>query len=220
MFDWLLDPNVAYLVLIAGIWVSITAAYMPGSGILEAIAAGIVIGGVALLAMLPTNWIGAVILLIGAVIFFVLPFLKPRAALLALSGLVLQGIGSLTLFPTQPVSPVLIAIITLISLGYFYYLLLPALNTRWRKGEMLDDETMVGEIGEVVRRLDPVGVVRLRGETWTARAVPGESAIEVGQFVRVVEQQTLTLYVEPVKQKRIETSEAQEQDSEVIANGN
>lgn len=218
MFDWLLDPNVVYLILIAGIWVSITAAYMPGSVILEAIAAAIMIGGIILLTVMPTNWLGAVILLVGAVIFFILPFLKPRAAPLALSGLVLQGIGSVMLFPTQPVSLLLIAVITLISLGYFYYLLLPALNTHWRKGEMIDDESMVGEIGEVVKRLDPVGVVRVRGETWTARAIPVDSAIEVGQVVRVVEQQTLTLYVEPAKYKRIETSEAQ--DPEVVANGN
>lgn len=218
MFDWLLDSNVAYIILVAGIWVSITAAYMPGTGILEAIAAAIIIGGVILLTQMPTNWIGAVILLIGAIIFFVLPFLKPRAALLALGGLVIQGIGSLMLFPTQPVSLLLIAVVTIVSLGYFYYLLLPALNTHWRKGEMLDDETMVGEIGEVITTLDPVGVVRVRGESWSARAVPSDSVIEAGQVIRVVEQQTLTLFVEPTKHKRLETSEAQ--DMEVSTYGN
>lgn len=199
---WLLDPNVAYMALLIGLWLSITAAYMSGTGVLEAAAAIVLLGTLVLLTNLPTNWVGVVIVLIGTAIFFGLPFLKPRAALLALGGLALQGVGSLLLFPTAPVSPLLIGVVVLISLGYFYFLLLPALNTHWSKGELLDDAPLTGEIGYVLQPLTPVGVVRVRGETWTGRAVPADSAIAEGQMIRVVDQQELTLFVEPVKQKR------------------
>ena len=64
---------------------------------------------------------------------------------------------------------------------------------------MLEDEPLIGVQGYVQRALDPVGTVYVRGESWTARSA---EKLEKGTEVAVVEQDGLTLYVEPIKQKR------------------
>ena len=53
--------------------------------------------------------------------------------------------------------------------------------------------TMVGSIGKVVRPLAPEGLVRIKGELWTAES--GEGDIVVGKEVTVVREEGLKLYV-------------------------
>jgi membrane-bound serine protease (ClpP class) len=60
-------------------------------------------------------------------------------------------------------------------------------------------EGLVGEPAEVVAPLVPNGTVRLRGEIWRARSgLP----VEVGERVRVVSVDGLTLEVEPGERHR------------------
>ncbi len=54
--------------------------------------------------------------------------------------------------------------------------------------------SMVGIKGEVIRSLAPEGIIRVKGELWTARSAAG-SLVE-GQRVVVVDQQRLKLVVE------------------------
>ena len=90
-------------------------------------------------------------------------------------------------------------------------LLMPALAAynvfTYRKGiEALRTEpmpgltSMVGIEGEVVRGLAPAGVVRVRGELWTARVAAGSFAaggsLAKGRRVIVVDQDRLKLVVE------------------------
>ena len=55
--------------------------------------------------------------------------------------------------------------------------------------------TVIGAEGTVLRPLDPVGVVRVRGESWTARSTAGP--VPAGATVRVAGVAGLTLEVEP-----------------------
>lgn len=57
--------------------------------------------------------------------------------------------------------------------------------------------SLVGERGVVKSRLDPAGYVQVRGELWKAERRDSGSAIEDGQFVRVLATKGLTLFVEP-----------------------
>jgi membrane protein implicated in regulation of membrane protease activity len=56
-------------------------------------------------------------------------------------------------------------------------------------------ETLIGAIGRVVKNCRPDGSVRVRGEIWLARC---ESGASVGQRVRVVGRERLTLLLEPI----------------------
>jgi membrane-bound serine protease (ClpP class) len=55
-------------------------------------------------------------------------------------------------------------------------------------------ETLIGSTARVDRRCHPLGEVRVRGETWQARC---DTGADVGDEVRVVGREGLTLIVEP-----------------------
>jgi membrane-bound serine protease (ClpP class) len=57
--------------------------------------------------------------------------------------------------------------------------------------------SMLGTRGEVVKRLDPEGMVRIRGETWKAKSAGRK--IEKGAEITVVGQKGLKLIVEKKK---------------------
>src|SRR5690606_41205748 len=110
-----IDPNLIYLALIFGLWLGVTATYVPGTGILEVVAAVMMIGAVGLLANMPTNWGAVVLLVVGALTFIVIPFLKHQLVPLAIGGLILQAVGGLFMFDGLQVSPVIIALIVVLS---------------------------------------------------------------------------------------------------------
>jgi membrane-bound serine protease (ClpP class) len=119
-----IDPNLVFLVLLAGMWLSVTAAYVPGTGVLELLAAIGVIASVVVLAAMPTNWLSVVAIVVGTFGFFMIPLLNRRLVLVAFVGLALQVIGSLTLFNGTSVSIPLLVVIIIASLLYYRFALL------------------------------------------------------------------------------------------------
>ena len=194
-----IDPNLIYLLLIVGLWLSVVAVHLPGTGVAEVLAIAGVGGSLVALANLPTNWGALVLIVFGVLSFLVMPFLDRRLLLLAVGGLVLQAVGSLTLFRGTSVSPALIAVTIAASLVYYRFALLRIFNYRHISPARIEDQSIIGEEGYVKSALDPVGTVYVRGETWTARS---EHKLDKGAQVAVIEQNGLTLYVEAVKQKR------------------
>jgi membrane-bound ClpP family serine protease len=199
----LVDPNIVYLALVGGLWLAVTAMYMPGTGILEVLAGAMVIGAVVLLAGMPTNWIAVVLILLGTSAFLILPFVSARYRHAGLVGLAIQTLGSLFLFQGTSVFVPLIAVIAVISYLYHHYVLLSVRPAALSGGTaMLDDHPMEGEHGVVTTELKPIGTVRARGETWTARIRDGFAALPSGTSIIVVKQEGLTLIVEPEKAKQ------------------
>lgn len=194
-----LDPNLVYLILIAGLWLSVTAAYLPGTGIVEVLAIGGVIVALFVLANMPTNWLAVLLLVVGVLGFLIMPFIDQRFALLSVGGLILQALGSLFLFNGLSVSLPLIAVTIGAALLYHRFALLRVLETHRAQPAMLEDEPIIGASGYVQKALDPVGTVYVRGESWTARAADD---LPPGTPITVVEREGLTLYVEAIKSKR------------------
>ena len=107
-------------------------------------------------------------------------------------------LGGLFLFdpavPNARVSRPLIAVVAIALTAFFTLVLRAVLRARFtpvRTGS----HVVVGAEGVVVRDLDPTGVVRVRGETWTAES-PGEP-VPAGAKVKVVAVRGLTLEVVP-----------------------
>lgn len=205
------DPNLVYLVLVLGIWMAVTAAYMPGTGIVEALAVVLAVGGLLLLASLPTNWFAALLVLVGGVLFLVVPFVEERYRMIAFGGLALQVLGSLFLFNGLYVSPVLIFTIALLSLAYYRFVLTPLLHTHHQSAALRTDRPLIGEYGRVQSALNPSGMVRVQGESWSARASEDSpTPIPVDATVVVLEQEGLTLIVAPEHPKRKQQPEPEE----------
>lgn len=195
----MIDPNVIYMALVLGLWMGVTAIYMPGTGIAEVLALLGVGGAVFALISLPTNWFAVILLVIGVLSFMIVPFVRREYAPLALLGLVLQGIGGWVLFydGTQ-VSPVLIALTLVIPLGYHQWILLPMLD-KARTQPVIDKEsTLIGARGRVVKALDPTGTINVQGELWTATS---DQPLPPGAEVVVLEREGLAVIVEKVKEK-------------------
>ncbi len=194
-----LDPNLVYVILIIGLWLVVTAAYIPGTGVAEVLAfVGVAVALVAL-ANLPTNWWAVILIVVGVLSFLMMPILNQRFAALSIGGLALQAVGSVFLFNGTGVSLPLIVVMIAVALGYHRFALLRILEFNRSAPAMLDDQPLVGAHGYVQSALDPVGTVYVRGESWTARS---EHNLKVGAEIVVVEQSGLTLFVEAVKLKR------------------
>lgn len=59
-----------------------------------------------------------------------------------------------------------------------------------------DHVSMIGQRGIVVRRLDPCGYVRIRGELWKAETKDRTQTVEKGRAVTVLNAKGLQLYVQ------------------------
>lgn len=206
------DPNVVYLALVFGLWVAVTAAYVPGTGVIEGIAL-IGVGGafLALLGM-PTNWVAVLALVIGVLSFLVIPFVNSRLARLAEAGLILQVIGGLFLFNKLTVSWVLVAMTVAMALAYHHLALLPLLRRARQQATIIDDDNrLVGMTGRMVNASEPfgttyVGSANINGEQWTAYS---DAPLSRGDVVRVIEREGLQLYVEMIKNKQTPQHESE-----------
>ena len=59
--------------------------------------------------------------------------------------------------------------------------------------------SMIGECGLAKERLAPAGYVQIHGELWRAVKIDDGPPIEIGQSVKIVRMDGLTLFVAPVK---------------------
>jgi len=196
----LLSPNIVYLLLMAGLWLSATGTYIPGTGVVEVVGGGLILLTLYLLTLLTTNWIALILLVVGASVFFILPLLKPDWIRIAEVGLLVQAVSSFFLFADGVVSPVLIVGSVLLAWAYHHMILKAILKQQRQLSSTQKDEFLVGTRGRVVAPIEDKGTVQVKGELWSARST---SRLESGTEVVVTEQNGLELKVE--KAKRDET---------------
>lgn len=192
-----ISPNILYLVILLGLWIGVTAIYIPGTGIAEILSAILIIGALLILTRLPTNWLAVFFMVVGITGFLIGPLFSSRWAQFAEVGLFLQAIGGYLLINGQPVSLLLIAITIAFAILYYRLVLLPVLRANQRPKE--ESESLIGMVGRVVAPIKPVGTVHVAGELWTARS---KESLEKDAEVIVIAQQGLELTVEKAKRDR------------------
>lgn len=199
------DPNFAYVVLVFGLWLAVTAVYMPGTGFFELIAIAMLAGALYILLMLPTNWLAMLLMITGILGFILMPFFGLKFAPVAISGLALQGAGSFFLFNGISVSPMVIAFTLALSLAYHQFVLTPTLRRLQTVNEqpIEREDRMIGLRGRVTRALDPIGTVQVDSELWTATS---HESLTEGTPIVVVGREGLSLLVEPLKRKEEQAS--------------
>jgi membrane-bound serine protease (ClpP class) len=192
------DPNIALVLLMIGIYGILFEFWNPG-----AILPG-VIGGISLilaltaLAVLPVNYAGLALLLLGIGLMVAEAF-SPSFGIAGIGGIAAFALGALLLFdPAQSDIPIriswqVIAGMTALSALFFAGVLGFAVRAR-RRPVRAGAERMIGAIGEVADWTATSGRVHLDGELWNAQS---SQALSEGQRVRVVGRAGLTLAVEP-----------------------
>jgi membrane-bound serine protease (ClpP class) len=199
--EFLQDPNVVYVLLMAGLWVSATGTYIPGTGVAEVVGAALLIGTLYLLSLLTVNWLAVIALVVGAGVFFLLPLFKSEREHFAIGGLALQAVASFALFSGAAVSPLLIGMAVLLAWLYHRSILRSILRQQRELSSTQKDEFLVGEHGRVMGAIDGRGTVHVRGELWTARS---HARLESGTEIVVTQQEGLELQVEKAKRESSE----------------
>jgi membrane-bound serine protease (ClpP class) len=179
----LADPNIAYLLMLAGmlgLYVEFTHPGLAFPGIAGAIC---LLLALAAFHVLPVNMTGLALLLLGAALLIAEAFL-PTFGLLGVGGLVAFVLGSLFLFDGG--SGIHVARSLVFGVGgsvAAIMLLIGTLVVRsQRRPTPLGAEGMVGRVGVAQGRLAPAGTVLVRGEIWNADS---EDVIEAGEQVEV-----------------------------------
>jgi len=198
LLNLLSDPNIAYILLMLGMYGLLFELYSPG-----AIFPGI-IGVIALILAfysmqtLPINYAGLA-LIIFAIILFLLEIKIVSHGLLAIGGTVSLLLGSLMLIRPDAswnfMSLSLSVIVTSVAVTAFFFLFVIGLGIKAQRAKPVTGvEGMIGNIGESLDTLDPVGRVHVHGESWNAESTSG--TINKGEKIRVVGIKNLKLYVE------------------------
>ena len=191
------DPNLAYILLILGIYGLIFELYSPGA-IFPA-----VVGGICLilafysLHTLPLNYAGLA-LIIFAVILFILEIKVVSYGMLTIGGAIALFLGSVMLFDKESflevitISMELIILVVALTVAFFLFAIAFGIRAH-RKKIATGTEGMVGEKGVALSNLNPIGKVRVHGEIWAAQCEVGE--LKKGSPVEVVRIEDLKLFV-------------------------
>ncbi len=146
------------------------------------------------LETLPVNYAG--LALIGlSFILFILESQIPSFGMLTIGGLVSMFLGALMLIDSPedylriPLTTIFVVVGTT---GGLMALVVGAAARSFNRQPVTGQEGMVGATGVVKKRIDPTGMVALRGTLWTAQS---EAPIEVDATVRVEAVNGLTLTV-------------------------
>ncbi|MGJ3237487.1 MAG: NfeD family protein [Anaerolineae bacterium] len=212
MIDFtLIDPNLIYLALLAGLWLGVTALYVPGTWIPEVMSVVLLIGSFVILGSLATTWWAVAVLFLGVSMFLFMPFFGEKYGRFAEFGLIGQVVGGLFLFQDQSVSPIVLAVTVILAFLYNRLVLLPTIRNQHRYSEFDEANAVIGIRGRVVKDLDPVGTVYVNKELWRARS---NDELLKDTPIRVIGQDGLELIVEKAKNEDIPYyEEAQERAS-------
>ncbi len=195
--DTLLNPNVAYLILVAGALVTILALLNPGSGVLEVTALFLLILSGYTIYSLPINLWALGVLAVGVVPFLFALRRSGKTVYLIISILALV-VGSTFLFSSPgwrpAVNPILALIVSVLLAGFVWLVANKALEAE-RLRPAHDLEALIGAVGEARTDINDEGTVQVGSELWSAQS---NEVIPAGTKVRVVGRQGFFLIVEKV----------------------
>ncbi len=196
--DILIEPNVIYLILVAGLLLAILALFAPGTGVIEVGALfALVLAGYGIYH-LPINLWALIILIIGVFPFLLAVRQSGRWYYLVISLLALV-IGSAYLFNSGQwwlpgVHPLLALVVSGLA-GTLMWIIASKGLEAMRRRPTFDMKDLIGAVGEAKTSIHNEGSVYVSGELWSARA---SQSIPAKTRVRVVRRDGFVLEVEPV----------------------
>jgi len=195
--DFLLDPNVAYLILLAGVLRGFLSLVTPGTGLFEA--------GALLCALVSTYTIynlsfnlWALIILGISVIPFLYAIQKPKRELFLLLSIFLMVAGSVFIFPASnggmAVNPFLAVMASTLVAGFIWVAIRKSMEAAMVR-PIHDLDGLIGKVGKARTVINSDGSVQVDGELWSARS---ENSIPEGSEVRVIRRDGFVVLVEKI----------------------
>lgn len=194
LLNAIIDPNIAYILMLLGVYGILFELYNPGL-ILPGIVGGIsIILAFYSFQTLPINYAGLLLIILG-VILFLTELTIPSYGMLTVGGAVSLLIGSLLLYHTHSsnltVSWSLILSMTGATLLFFVMIIGKAVGAL-KRPVMTGKESLVNQKGVVRTDLNPKGTVFIHGELWDAVS---ESPVSANEEIVVLEVEGMVLKV-------------------------
>lgn len=190
----LLNPNVAYLLLMVGVLLGLLALVTPGTGMLEVGALFcLLLAGYAIYNNPFNGW--ALLVMAASLAPFVYSIRRSGRELYL--GLTILGLvaGSVFLFTDQgrpAVNPVIATIASILFAGFIWVSTRKVIQAAQARPTH-DLAALIGQVGETRTPVHDDGSVQVAGELWSARSA---AAIPAGSAIRVVGREGFVLLVE------------------------
>lgn len=197
--ELLLNPNLAYLLLVIGGLLAILALFTPGTGVLEVGALFILILAGWMVYNLPINaW--ALVLMVLGVVPFILALRKSQRQIFLVLAILAFVVGSSFMFRGdtwwQPaVNPVLAGVVSIATAGFMWFTAVKVMDAD-RRQPSHDLASLVGVTGETRTPVEDEGTAQIGSELWTVRST---RRIPANTKVQVVGREGFVLMVEEIK---------------------
>jgi membrane-bound serine protease (ClpP class) len=199
--NFLLNPDVAFIILGAALLMTIFALLAPGSGVLEVIALLLLFAVGYSVANLTVNAWAIVLLLIG-IAAVVVTFRRARRWYLIAGSILILVVGLVFVFRSETgilgVNPWL-AIVEAAGIGGFVWIIGNNVSKTFHQKPYSDLNSMAGMVGRAATDIAVDGSVYVDGESWSATS---DEPIPAGSPVKVVQREGLILKVELVKENK------------------
>lgn len=196
--DFISNPNVAYILLMIGIYGILFELYNPGSVFPGVIGTLSLILAAYSLQMLPVNYAGLALIIV-AIVLFLLEIKITSYGLLTIGGIASLFIGSLMLIdaPGQFMKISLSLIITAVVVTFLFFTFVVTLGIKAQfRSKSIGFEALVGAEGKVIEEIKAkhLGKIRVMGEIWSATS---DVNISKDTSVIVEKADSFTLFVKP-----------------------
>ena len=192
------DPTIAYLLLLLGFYGLIYELANPGfflPGVAGAISLMLALYA---LQLLPVNYSGLVLMLLG-IGFLIGEAFMPSFGTLGIGGIIAFGAGSLILIDDRTMRVALPTIVGTTAVSALFVILLMSRVAMMRRRRIhTGAEAMVGTCGEARFDFTGSGLVWVNGESWNAQSsVP----VKKGDKVKILSISGLDLIIEPMEEE-------------------
>ncbi|MDX1391683.1 MAG: nodulation protein NfeD [Rheinheimera sp.] len=196
----LTNPNVAYILMLLGIYGLFFEFSNPGMAVPGITGALCILLALYAFQVLPVNYAGIAIILLG-VALMVAEAVAPSFGVLGIGGIVALIVGSVILFdsphPEFQLALPVIAAVAVCSAGFSFFIIGMLLKNR-RNPVVSGTTTLLGQCAKVERFDQQYAMVHLQGEWWQ---VESAQALQIGDWVRVQGIDGLVLQVNKTKEQ-------------------
>lgn len=191
------NPNIAYILMLVGIYGLIFEFSNPGSIVPGTVGAICLLLALYAFQLLPINYAGMGLILLGLALMVAEAF-EPSFGMLGIGGVFAFIFGSIILMDTNApgfgIDLSVIATFAITSVILFVFIIGMAMKAR-RRPVVSGMEELIGSEAIVIEDFEKKGRVNIHSENWSAQC---DMPLRKGQPVKVIGISGLTLYVEPL----------------------
>lgn len=192
----IINPNIAYVLLVVGFVLSVLALLTPGTGIVEIIGLfAMILAGYGIISN-PSNLWALLILIPFIPLIFV--YRKTKKDYYLIISIALLNIGSYMIFKSESggfaVSPAIAIVVLLLNAPILWVVVKKIIEAIDRKPDF-DPVNIIGAIGEARTNIFQDGTAYVSGEEWSVRS---DYKIGKGEKIEVIRKEGLVLWVKKI----------------------